>query len=377
MRIGVDARLLCGPVTGIGRTLFEIGKRLCFINSDIIFYAPRKTDFDSVLNIRTSSFDDSLLKGKFFDQFWSQTILPLYAKMDNIDVFWGPAHRLPFLLPKSIAQVLTIHDLLWITHPETMGSFGYILEKIHMPYSLTNADKIIAISNSTRRGILDVFPEVGSKLSVISLGSTSFPLERNIEVLKKFEINQGYILFVGTIEPRKNLTRLIQAYSRLSSYIKSQYDLVIVGSSGWGNMNLSRLIELNDLSKNVKMIGYVSDEDLAYLYQHAVFLAMPSLSEGFGLPILEAMSAGIPVLTSNCSSLPEIAGDAALLVDPLSVDSIQRGLEKLLIDSQFRMVLSSNAKKNSLKYSWDDCSAQTMAVFEEAIALRDIRMSRS
>jgi len=373
MRIGVDAHLLCRPITGIGRSLIEIGKRLSSLNPDIIFYTPAKTDFDSLLNIRSSSNKKSLLGQKFYEHFWAQTLLPLHAMSDRIDVFWGPAHRLPLLLPKSIVQVLTIHDLVWISHPKTMKSFSLLLEKICMPYSLAHANRIMAISNSTQQEILQEFPKVESKLSVISLGPTSFPIKQDLKIFDRLNINHKYILFVGTVEPRKNLTRLIEAYSKLSLDLKSQYDLVLVGSDGWGNLNLPNWIKLYGLSESIKIVGYVSDEDLASLYCHAAFLAMPSLSEGFGLPIVEAMRAGIPILTSNCSSMPEIAGDAALFVDPLSVDSILNGLERMLLDSQLRKTLSLNSYKNSKKYSWDKCASDLMNLFEDAFSSHGIK----
>lgn len=368
MRIGVDARLLREPVTGIGRALLEIGTRLSSINPNIIFYTPSKSDFNTLLNVHSSSLRDSIVSGRIFEHLWSQTILPVQAILDKVDVFWGPAHRLPFLLPTSIAQVLTIHDLVWISHPETMNSFGRLLEKIHMPYSLAHADKVMAVSNSTKREILQEFPMMETKLSVISLGPSSLSSKQNLDTLDRLEISRKYILFVGTVEPRKNLNRLIEAYSRLSLDLRSQYDLVLVGPAGWGSLSIPNLINLKGQSENIKMVGYVSDEDLASLYRHAIFLAMPSLSEGFGLPILEAMSAGIPVLTSNCSSMPEIAGDAALFIDPMSIDSIRDGLERLLNDIELRTLLSAKAKKNAVNYSWDKCANDLMTLFEDAIS---------
>lgn len=370
MKIGVDASLLHYPMTGIGRSLVELGKNLSLNNSNIIFYTPRPLIKFDYLNISTNFF---LPKGKFFDLMWFHFLLPFYIKRDGIDVFWAPSHRLPFLLPESLATVLTIHDLVWITQPQTMKFFGWLLEKMHMPYSLFHAHKIMLVSNSTKHDLLKEYPDTKHKLTVIPLGVNTPKFISNLAVAKRFGISNEYILFVGTLEPRKNLYRLVEAYLRLSSELKSKYNLVIVGRNGWGNFDLDNLIKLNNLSENVKRLGYISDEDLTSLYQHAIFLAMPSLSEGFGLPILEAMSVGIPVLTSNCSSMPEIAGDAALLVDPLSIDSIQGGLERLLTDPQLRISLSANAHKNAMKYSWDKCASDLMNLFEEAVTSHKIK----
>jgi glycosyltransferase involved in cell wall biosynthesis len=152
---------------------------------------------------------------------------------------------------------------------------------------------------------------------------------------------------------------------------------VIAGGKGWGEVNLERLIGKYQLNDSVKVLGYVNDQELASLYSNAKFLAMPSIYEGFGLPLLEAMQYGTPVLTSHEGSMAEVVGGCGMLVDPYSVESISVGIQRMLRDDELIKALGIKALRRSQDFSWEKCATETMAVFEEAIALRDIRMSRS
>lgn len=367
MKIGVDGRMLCGPANGIKRFISEVGNKLNGLHCNIIFYTPQKIENIYDLNLK---FDKNFeFKSKSSQQIWAQTILPALAVRDKVDLFWGPAHRLPYFLPKNIIQILTIHDLVWMHQPSTMQISNRILEQLFMPRSINQADKVVAISNSTGRDLLERFPSIGNKLSIIQLGATSFSSLVDFDVLRRFGINHKYILFVGTLEPRKNLTRLIEAYLSLPVQLLSQYELVVVGQNGWGNMEIKTYEKINPFYKNIKFLGYVSDKNLGALYKHAQFLAMPSLYEGYGLPIIEAMSMGVPVLTSNCSSMPEVAGDAGLFINPLSVESIRGGLKKLLIDHECRKILALKAIKNASKFSWGSSAQELLNLFEEALVL--------
>jgi glycosyltransferase involved in cell wall biosynthesis len=180
-------------------------------------------------------------------------------------------------------------------------------------------------------------------------------------------IDQNYLLFVGTLEPRKNLLRLLTSYSRLPVSIKNKAILVIAGGKGWGGVDIKKTVRKLDLERHVRLVGYVDDTMLAALYKNALFLAMPSIYEGFGLPITEAMAHGTPVLTSNNSSMPEVAGEAGLLVDPLSVDSIQKGLIELLSNAKLRNRLASRAKDSAKRFDWDVSAAKLVDVFKKAV----------
>ena len=187
-------------------------------------------------------------------------------------------------------------------------------------------------------------------------------------------IEQDYFLFVGTLEPRKNLSRLLQAYSKLSVHVKEQAYLVIVGGKGWGKVDVNKIVEDLDLVKYVGMHGYVDDSKLLNLYKNARFLAMPSLYEGFGLPLLEAMVQGVPVLTSNNSSMPEVAGNAGLFVDAKDVDSIKSSLEILITNEAVRKKLAENAKRNASRFDWSKSAKELLSVFERAVSKRNHRL---
>jgi glycosyltransferase involved in cell wall biosynthesis len=279
------------------------------------------------------------------------------------------------MLPNSIARVVTIHDLVWKYEPHTMRPLSLLIEKILMPEAIRSADLILADSQSTGAGIAEVFPEFFHKVRVVHLGAIAPPLvsENAIAV----DIFKPYFLFVGTLEPRKNLERLLNAFALVPQFFRDKFSLVIAGGAGWGGVNLEKLVAKNGLQDSVKLLGYVSDQQLAWLYSHAQFLAMPSLYEGFGLPLVEAMQFSLPILTSNIGSMAEIVGNAALLVDPLSTESISHGIIRLLSDQDLISMLRLNSIHRSKEFSWSKCADETITVFEEAMAIRDSRIARN
>jgi len=305
---------------------------------------------------------------------WLQTQLPYWANKDNLDVFWGPTHRLPRFLSNKVARVVTIHDLVWKHAGETMPRINRLAERVLMPDAIRLADRVMADSHSTANAIASEFPWVKERIRVVHLGATSLPDPKGIDALNDLGIDQPYFLFVGTLEPRKNLRRLLEAFASLDDVIRKQSLLVIAGGKGWGNVDLVSQIQLLGLSDSVRLTGYVSNEQLSTLYAHARFLAMPSLYEGFGLPLVEAMSFGVPVLTSSCSSLPEVAGNAGILVDPFNVNSIASGLLQMLKDNALRSRLSARAELNASRFSWEKSAQAAMEIFREAICVRNAKL---
>ena len=373
MRIGIDARLLSVQLAGIGRYTAELSRELLKQDGMFFFYMPSSPAIgdwhDSNSYVRSSAFGRRI--GKML---WAQSVLPYWAAKDDIDVFWGTTHRLPRFLPQRIARVVTIHDLVWKHAGDTMRPLSRWLDSRLMPEAIRLADRVIAVSQSTADAIDSEFPAVRSRVRVIHPGIAEHDqCGGNIASLAVMGITKPYFLFVGTIEPRKNLRRLFGAFSKLPADIRARSQLVVAGGKGWGGIDISALIAEYGLKRDVIQVGYVSDQQLFTLYANARFLAMPSLYEGFGLPLAEAMSCGIPVLTSNCSSLPEVAGDAGLLVDPMSEDSIMVGLMRLLIDDALRDSLAARARLNAARFSWSDAAAKTRAVLEEAVIERRSR----
>jgi glycosyltransferase involved in cell wall biosynthesis len=375
MHVGVDARLLSGPLTGIGRYTLELSKALIRCTPvQLSLYTPSRVDDQTQQHLRPALLKSGSFKSRLFKMAWSQTTLPYWANKDRIDLFWGATHRLPRFLPQSIARVVTIHDLVWKYAPQTMRPLSLIIEKRLMPEAMKLADLVMVDSQGTADGIADTFPQYASKVRLVHLGATAQISPPGFTSLSQHGIHRPYFLFVGTLEPRKNLERLIEAYALLPKSQRDKLSLVIAGGKGWGNVDLLTLLKKNKLQESVKLLGYVDEQQLAALYANARFLAMPSIYEGFGLPLVEAMQYGTPVLTSNTGCLAEIAGDAGILVDPLSIESISHGIGQLILDNRLLETLKVNAMSRSRQFTWQRCAEETLSVFKEALILRDARL---
>ena len=374
-RIGVDASLLSEPVTGIGRYTCEILSRLIPMGHEWFLYSHRPImvgswKFNNV-HLRTGNIPKRLLR-----MLWVQSVMPLQAARDRVDLFWSPAHRLPSLLPAQIARVVTIHDLVWKHAGETMRPLSRWLDATLMPEAVRLADRVITVSAHTAEDLIKEIPNAQGKVHSISLGASQLASATSRESLASLGLDEPYFLFVGTLEPRKNLVRLLEAFSRLPDSLKQRAVLAIAGGLGWGSVNADMIAEKFGIKDRVRILGYVSEEQLATLYTHALFLSMPSLYEGFGLPLLEAMSRGTPVLTSNCASMPEVAGDAGILIDPHDVNSISQGLSILLGNDMQRNVLACRAMANAERFSWDRAAEETLQIFNDAITIKRSRLGK-
>lgn len=358
MKIGIDIRNLTRPLNGINRYISELIKGLLeFKDINLYLYAPspliKECSFilENQATLRIGNAKTLLSR-----QIWAETTLPRQVKEDKVDLFWGPAHRLPYFLDKKIPTVLTIHDLVYKYHPETMQTRTRVLEVLQVPYSIQRADHILADSNATKKSVIDFFNVPNDKISIVYNGIHN----NNGFIPAKIQSTpDNYILFVGTLEPRKNLERLLQAYARLNDDLKNKYPLLIAGGKGWGDIALTDLIQHINIKKHVQLLGYVNDNTLDSLYAHCSFLAFPSIYEGFGIPIIEAARYGKMVLTSNTSSMPEVAGEYGFFVDPLSVDSIFNGLH-YLIHNRIQMPPQT-------KFTWDKSVKDLISVFEKVL----------
>ncbi len=375
LKVGVDARLLCLPPTGIGRYIAELCNKLCRRSVEVTCYLPGPLSdtysLDARIKLRVGEGGGELAK-----IVWSQTTLPSSVSEDSVDVFWGPSHRLPWSLPARVARVVTIHDLVWKKYPGTMKKSTLWAERILMPSALRIADRVIADSKSTASDLQTTFPRSTKKIRIVYPGAGLRQKSRLVQtdLLEQLGVSRRFFLFVGTLEPRKNLERLVAAYALLAPDMRRKAQMVIVGGNGWGGVQLSRWIDSKGLADDVLLTGYVTDEQLSALYSAARFLAMPSLYEGFGFPVLEAMSRGTPALVSNVSSLPEICGDAAVVVDPLDEASIAQGLASLISGSQ-RDQLALLAKPQAEQFSWAKAASGVEEVFREAVTKRNKTLS--
>jgi glycosyltransferase involved in cell wall biosynthesis len=239
-----------------------------------------------------------------------------------------------------------------------------IIERLTLGLAVRRAAGIVAISEATASALLTRFPRAQGKVTVAPLG-VSPALGRAPDGAELEELPApGFVLAVGTLEPRKNLPRLAAAYGRLAPELQSAHRLVIAGKLGW--QTAGSVAALDDLGERVTRLGFVSDAVLAELYRRCAVFCYPSLGEGFGLPVLEAMAAGAAVLTSDVSSLPEVGGDAVRYVDPLSVEAIAAGLTELLEDDGERRTLGERAGRRAYEFSWSSFAERTIGALERA-----------
>jgi glycosyltransferase involved in cell wall biosynthesis len=357
LRIGIDARPLTHATSGIGRYTTEIVSRLARTRHELFLYAHQPFPCPCAANVHKRH--GSLRKSRFASVF-AQLRFPRWGRMDEIDIFWSPRHHLP--LTTSVPAVVTIHDLVWRKAPESMIALGRVLERILMPPSVKKARAVIAVSDSTRRDLEDYLPAAASKITVIPEAPfqplTPAPMETK---------RSNTILFVGTFEPRKNIPGILKAFARLVERGVTSHKLILAGNPGWKE-DIPWLITHLGISDRVTIYERPEQAELEKLYAGCDFVVQPSFYEGFGLPILEAMTFGKPVITSDLSSMPEVAGNAALLVDPHSPESIADAMQRLISDNELYRTLAGRTRAQAAGFSWDRAAAQTLNVLEQVAA---------
>jgi len=305
-----------------------------------------------------------------FPRLWTHLRLSLEMIRRPPDVLFIPAHVLPILHPR--ASVVTIHDLGYLYFPRAHRPLDRLYLDLSTRFNARAAAHLIADSIATKRDLAECYGVDAAKITVAYPGydATAFRPVRDetaIEVVKaRYGIASEYILFVGTIQPRKNLVRLIEAFANLQTCKLANLQLVIAGKRGWLYEGIFQRVEKLGLEGQVVFMGYVAEQDLPALFSGAKLFAFPSLYEGFGLPILEAMACGTPVVCSNASSLPEVAGDAAILVDPLDVEELAAAMERVLRDKELQAEMIERGFEQAKRFSWEKCAQETLAVLEEA-----------
>jgi Glycosyltransferase len=274
------------------------------------------------------------------------------------------------LMPFAGPSVTTIHDLSYMHYRQTQPSYRVRFLDREMPKTLAQANQIITVSDSVKSELIDTYGLTEDQVSVTYLGVDQRfkPLATTDcqEVLSLFKLShRQYFLAVATREPRKNLVRLIQAYAGLSATVKKQFPLVLAGDRGWLNAGLNRLIQRH--RQHIRLTGYIDQSQLHQLYASATMTLMPSLYEGFGLPIIESMACGTPVLTSDVGAMKEIAGGHALLCRPLEVDDIQDKLDWAIDNPEWRQQTAVNGLNHSRKFTWQHCAEQTIEAYQKAV----------
>lgn len=355
---------------GIGEYAYEILKKIT--DSD-------KSHLKFVIYLKSEPLDDmpppsENVSYKIFGpkKMWTQFALPirLFLQPQKPNVFFSPSHYAPRFT--GVPTVISVMDLSYLKFPELFNKKDLMQLKNWTKYSIKNARKILTISKSSRNDIIEKYGAKASKVEVTYLGikpisSITPHIYAMQELTQKYKIPQKYVLFVGTLQPRKNVSRLVEAFAKLSDDKKIPEDvgLVLVGKKGWLYEEIMSAPEKFGISKKVHFLDFVTDEDLALLYQHAEVFVLPSLYEGFGLPVLEAMKYNCPVITSNVSSLPEVGGTAALYVDPENVDDIAEKIAQVVNDEKLQKSMVEKGKEQIKKFSWEKSAKETLAILEE------------
>ncbi len=292
---------------------------------------------------------------------WTITSLAkkLFSDRDKIDVFFSPTHYLPLYIP--CPSVISILDVSYIKFPELFKKRDLYQLKIWGRYSIKKASKIITISESSKNDIINYYGVPSSAVVVVYPGIKEMDKKAGVNIRAKYKVDGGYILFVGTLQPRKNVAKLIEAFSEIKD---KNIKLVIVGKKGWMFEEILNAPKKYGVLERVKFIDNVSDGDLPGFYADASCFVLPSLYEGFGLPVLEAMQNGCPVITSNISSLPEAGGDAALYVNPLDTSDIADKIDKVLTDENLRAEMIKKGYEQVKKFSWEKTARETLKVLE-------------
>jgi len=268
--------------------------------------------------------------------------------------------QINFLFPTKFKTIITVHDLYFLISEKNL--LKKFLLKILYKTIFQRVDRLITRSELTKKDIIKILGIDSSKIWIAKGGVKS--TFRRIRKNKLDWLKSSYILFVGTLEPRKNLERLIKAFYKLKTKSDCKYKLVIAGKEGWDYQEIFNIITKLKFEKEIIFTGYVSsDKELIYLYNHASLFVFPSLYEGLGLPPLEAMACGCPVITSNLSSLPEMCGKAAYYIDPYNINQLSKAMEKVLKNKILRKTMISRGLQQVKKFTWKRCAKETLNVY--------------
>lgn len=302
-----------------------------------------------------------------FPRLWTQVRLSTEMVTRSPDALFVPAHVVPFIHPRT---VVTIHDLGYLYFPQAHPALARLYLDLSTRWSARVASHVIADSQATKDDLMHRYAVPSDKIVVVYPGRDETLCRvcdpATIETVKKrYGVTGEYLLHLGTLQPRKNLVRLVQAFSSFRLEF-SHLKLVLAGGKGWLHDTIFAEVKQLDLEGEVLFTGRVDEKDKAALLSGAAALIFPSLYEGFGLPVVEAMQCGIPVICSNTSSLPEIVGDAALLVDPLDVGMLTRSMIQLAQDADLRRVLVERGYLQASKFSWPACASTILSVLEAA-----------
>lgn len=363
MKIAIDLSITVINQSGTGiyaANLFTALQQLDSGNEFCSFVVNQRRDMSSRKSISTRL--DTLYR----DLIWTHAHLPFQVTKAKVDLLHMPANVIPLMPP--CRTVVTIHDAIFLQFPKSFTLWHRTYARLLVPYSAKRSTRILTNSEQSKRNLVEYMKIDPEKIVVTYLAAASDfgPVAQPeiTRVRQMYNLNQ-YILTVGALEPRKNMIRLLQAFAQLRADGYSG-ELVHAGPKGWLFEDVMVEVDRLDLQGSVRFLGRVPKQDLIGLYNAATCFVYPSLYEGFGLPVLEAMSCGCPVITSNLSSLPEIAGDAAIMIDPYNVQQFVKAMQEVLANPSFAHNLIQRGFQQAMQFSWARCAQETLAVYQQA-----------
>jgi glycosyltransferase involved in cell wall biosynthesis len=364
MKIGLISDPLNNSLTGVSNYIYYLIKQLNDLN--------KNKKFLYLINYEHNRFFTNLNEVTINNPFKVLTTYAWYPFLviklrdHDLDVIHNPS-QVPTFLKFKQKYIITIHDLTPFITPKESKFGRPLIYKLFFPRTLKTADKIIADSNSTKQDLIRYFniPEEKIKVILLAADEKFKPLNKEEidEFKQEYNLNFPFILYVGTLEARKNILTLIRAWYKLKKK-GINHKLVITGKKGWKYKELFGTIDNLNLQNDIIFTGYVPEEDLPALYNAAELFVYPSIYEGFGLPPLESMACGTPVITSNTSSLPEVVGDAGIMVDPYDVDGLADAMYEVLSIDGLREDMIKKGLERAKMFSWKKCAMETLKVYE-------------
>lgn len=362
-RLGLIAYALDRAPGGIGRYTRELRVGLHGLGVDpVMLHAGRAAGGEGGVVLPGAALAPGLLS-------FGQVEIGWVAWRHKLALVHDPTGTMP-LLAARVRRVVTIHDVIPYVCPETSTTLDWLIYRFWLPLAIRQVQAIVTVSEQSKADIARYLPVKTEDVTVIPEAASAryrpMDPEEIRPALARHDIDFPYILYVGSMEARKNLPRLLEAYARLREW-SGKWKLVVVGARKWKYGPIFDTVQRLGLETDVHFTGFVAEEDLPALYNGADLFVFPSLYEGFGLPVLEAMACGKPVVTSNSSSLPEVADDAAILVDPYNVEAIAAAMEQVLGDSALSLELQARALAQSKKFTWEQTARETIAVYERVL----------
>ncbi|MFA6963140.1 MAG: glycosyltransferase family 1 protein [Patescibacteria group bacterium] len=364
MIIGVDTRELGERKTGKGWYVYHVLKRMLERDHEntYLLYSNKEIDFPHFKNAK-------LVKVESGGIGWHFKVNSRLGK-DGVDLYWAPTSPIVPAIAK-IPTVHTIHDLSNLIFPQTHTWKGILVDKIFTYWAVKRTKKVITISEATQKDILSFYPFAKGKIEITPLGfDQAFKPMTDSEIapiLAEDKLKPGYILFVGTLEPRKNIETILGAFAKLDPKTQEAHPLIICGKKGWLYENIFAKVDQLNLKDKVKFLEHKGLRELPALYNGASVFVFPSLYEGFGLPPLEAMACGKAVIVSNVSSLPEVVGDAGILIEPKDADNLAQNITKILSDNNYRQDLEQRGLRRAKEFSWEKTADQTRDILSNIL----------